>query len=156
MNQDTVIKKQLLFLIRGGNAHTPVKRAIAQFPINLINKKTPNVSYTPWELLEHLIIAQDDIIQFIKNPNYVSLEWPEGFWCKENGTADDTKWKLSAEKFFKGIDEMEKFIKDESVDLFAPIPHAETYTIFREVLVLSAHNSYHIGQMMLIKKMYAA
>jgi len=105
-------------------------------------------------LLEHLRIAQDDIIQFIKNPDYVSPDWPDGYWPDMKESADEEKWKLSCEKFFEGLDEMEKFVKDDSIDLFAPLIHAETYNIFREVMVLAAHNSYHIGQMMLIKKMF--
>lgn len=154
MTQSTIIKKQLLFLLRGGNAHAPVKRAINNFPAELINKRIENISYTPWQLLEHLRIAQDDIIQFIKNPEYISPDWPTAYWTELSEIADEGKWKVSQEKFFIGLDEMENFVKDNSIDLFSPISHSEKYTIFREVLVLASHNSYHIGQMMLIKKMF--
>lgn len=153
--QKTIIKKQLLFLLRGGNAHTPIKRAINTFPGELINKRIENISYTPWQLLEHLRIVQHDIIQFILNSDYVAPKWPDDYWTELNENADKSKWKTSQEKFFSELDEMEKFIKDDSVDLFAPIPHSENYTIFREILVLASHNSYHIGQMMLIKKMFS-
>ena len=153
MNQNQVIKKQLLFLLRGGNAHIPIKRAVTNFPADQINEKLPNISYTSWQLLEHMRICQDDIIQFIKDPEYKSPEWPEGFWPDKNEMADKTKWNKTVDGFFAGLDEMEKFIKDDNIDLYAPLPHAEQYTIFREVLVLADHNAYHLGQLMMFRKM---
>lgn len=153
MDKDDIIKKQLLFILRGGNAHIPIKRAVNNFPIEHINEKLPNISYTPWQLVEHLRIAQEDIIQFVKDPDYKSPEWPDGYWPDQPEVADEVKWKKSVNGFFAGLDEMEKFVKDKNVDLYAPLPHSEQYTIFREVLVLAAHNAYHIGQLMLFKKM---
>jgi len=153
MDKDDVIKKQLLFILRGGNAHVPVKRAVNNFPIELINEKLPNIGYTPWHLVEHLRICQEDIIQFIKDPEYKSPEWPAGYWPKQDEVADEEKWKKSVDEFFTGLDEMEKFVKNKNVDLYAPLPHADQYTIFREVLVLAGHNAYHVGQLMLFKKM---
>ncbi len=153
MKQSKIIKKQLLFLLRGGNAHSPVKRIIKNFPLKLINNKFPNVAYTPWQLLEHLRIALDDILQFIKDADHCSPEWPDGFWPGGDEVADEERWNKSVDEFFKSLDEMEKFIKDDSVDLFTPLPHAENYTIFREILVLADHNSYHLGQIMLMQKL---
>jgi len=108
---------------------------------------------TPWQLLEHLRIAQDDILQFIKDADHCSPEWPDGFWPGGDEVADEERWNKSVDEFFKSLDEMEKFIKDDSVDLFTPLPHAENYTIFREILVLADHNSYHLGQIMLMQKL---
>ena len=153
MEKDQVIKKQLLFILRGGNAHIPVKRAVNNFPVKLINKKLPGLSYTPWHLVEHLRRAQDDIIRFIKEPEYESPEWPDGFWPAQDETADEKKWKKSVDEFFEGLDEMEKFVKDDKADLYAPLPHADQYTIFREILVLADHNAYHVGQLMMFKKL---
>jgi hypothetical protein len=153
LDKDSVIKKQLLFLLRGGNAHIPIKRAVHNFPVELINEKLTNISYTPWQLLEHLRICQDDIIQFIKDPQYKSPEWPAGYWPDSEEIADEVKWKKSVDDFFEGLDEMEDFVKDDDVDLYEPLPHADQYTIFREVLVLADHNAYHIGQLMLFKKL---
>jgi hypothetical protein len=153
LDKDDVIKKQLLFILRGGNAHIPIKRAVNNFPVEHINAKLPNISFSPWHLVEHLRICQEDIIQFIKDPDYKSPEWPDGYWPKPDEAADEEKWKKSVDEFFIGLDEMEKFVKDKNVDLYAPLPHADQYTIFREVLVLADHNAYHIGQLMLFKKM---
>ena len=153
MDQKAVIRKQLLFSLRGGNAHKAIKRGINHFPIALINKKIPNVDYTPWQLLDHMRRAQIDIIKFITDTGYKSPDWPKGYWPDKNEMADEDKWKKTVEEFFEGLDVMEKFVKDDKYDLFANIPHAPQYTIFREVLVLSNHNSYHIGQLMLMKKL---
>ena len=153
MDQKAVIRKQLLFSLRGGNAHKAIKRGITHFPIALINKKIPNVDYTPWQLLDHMRRAQIDIIKFFTDAGYKSPDWPKGYWSDKNETVDEDKWKKTVEEFFEGLDVMEKFVKDDKYDLFANIPHAPQYTIFREVLVLSNHNSYHLGQLMLMRKM---
>ena len=151
MNQKAIIRKQLLFALRGGNAHVPIKRAITNVPLKHINSKLPEFDHTPFQLLDHLRRAQLDIINFIEDKNYKSPDWPIGFWTDETD-ADELAWKNTAEEFYNGLDRMEKFIKDDKIDLFAEIPHAAQYTIFREVLVLASHNSYHLGQLMLMKK----
>jgi len=153
VDQKEVIRKQLLFSLRGGNAHTAIKRGINYFPIEFINRKMSNVDYTPWQLLDHMQRAQFDIIKFITDTNYKSPDWPKGYWSDKNEMADEDKWKDTVEEFFEGLDVMEKFVKDDKHDLFAKIPHSPQYTIFREVLVLSTHNSYHLGQLMLMKKL---
>ena len=152
MDQKAVIRKQLLFSLRGGNAHKAIKRGITHFPIDLINKKMLNADYTPWQLLDHMRRAQIDIIKFISDANYKSPDWPKGYWSDKNEMADEDTWKKTVEEFFEGLDVMEKFVKDDKYDLFANIPHAPQYTIFREALVLSNHNSYHLGQLMLMRK----
>ena len=153
MDQKAVIRKQLLFSLRGGNAHKAIRRGINHFPIALINKKMLNADYTPWQLLDHMRRAQIDIINFITDAGYKSPHRPKGFWPDKNEMADEEKWKKTVEEFFDGLDVMEKFVKDDKYDLFANIPHAAQYTIFREVLVLSNHNSYHLVQSTLMKKM---
>jgi hypothetical protein len=153
LDQKAVIRKQLLFSLRGGNAHKAIKRAIIHFPLEFINRKIQNADYTPWQLLDHMRRAQIDFIKFITDADYKSTEWPSGYWPDKNEMADEDKWKKTAEDFFEGLDVMEKFVKDDKYDLFAKIPHAPQYTIYREVMVLSNHNSYHLGQLMLMKKM---
>ncbi|MBL1213011.1 MAG: DinB family protein [Ignavibacteriae bacterium] len=151
MNQKSVIRKQLLFALRGGNAHIPIKRAITNFPIEFINAKLPHFEHTPFQLVDHLRRAQLDIINFIENKNYKSPDWPIGFW-DENNNANAEMWDKTVKEFFAGLDRVEKFVKNDKINLFAEIPHAPQYTIFREVLVLASHNSYHLGQLMLMRK----
>lgn len=152
MNEkDTIIKKQILFLLRGGNTHIPIKRAIKNYPLKIINQKIPGAEYTPYQLLDHINRAQDDFLGFIYNPDHQSPEWPKELWTdKENASSND--WKKLVEEFFEGMDEMERLIKNKDIDIFAPIPHAPQYTIYREALMLASHTAYHLGQLMLLKK----
>ena len=153
MNQKEVIKKQLLFDLRGGNAHVPIKRAIQNFPLERINNKIRGFAHSPYQLVDHLRRAQLDILNFIEDKNYKSPDWPIGFWDVTE-EADKELWDKTVKEFFAGIDRMERFIKDNKIDLFSKIPHAPQYTIFREVLVLASHNSYHLGQLMLMRKAF--
>lgn len=153
MNQKDIIKKQLLFALRGGNAHVPIKRAITNFPVDKINEKLPEFEHSPFQLVDHLRRAQLDILNFIEDKDYKSPDWPNGFWDDTN-EANKELWNKTVKDFFAGLDRMEKFVKDDKFDLFAKIPHATQYTIFREVLVLASHNSYHLGQLMLMRKAF--
>lgn len=151
MEKDEIIKKQLLFTLRGGNAHSPIKRGIKNFPIELINKKANNQKYSAWHLLEHMNICQNDILDFIIDPKYQSPEWPAGYWPPLDNDATEEMWLETMENFFAGLDEAEKFIKDDEIDLFKPLPQDEKYTLYREILVLASHNSYHLGQILLLQ-----
>ena len=91
MESDKVVREQLLFVLRGGNAHMNFDQAVVDFPIQQINTKPPNVSYPPWYLLEHLRIDQWDILEFIRDPKHVSPAWPEGYWPSEKKEADQAK-----------------------------------------------------------------
>ncbi|MDD3559760.1 MAG: DinB family protein, partial [Melioribacteraceae bacterium] len=104
-----------------------------------------------YQLLDHLARAQRDFLGFISDPKHQSPEWPKGLWTDKE-TASGNDWKELSEEFFAGLDEMESLIKNKGVDIFAPIPHAPQYTIYREALMLASHNSYHLGQLMLMKK----
>lgn len=152
MNEkDAIIKKQILFLLRGGNTHNPVKRTINNYPQQIINGKIPGVEYTPYQLLDHMNRAQNDFLGFIYNPKHQSPDWPEGFWTTKTD-ADSKDWKKLKDDFFDGLDKMESIIKNKDVDIFSPITHAPQYTIYREAIMLASHNSYHLGQLMLMKK----
>lgn len=148
---EAVIKKQILFLLRGGNTHIPIKRAIKNYPLKIVNQKVHGIEHTPFQLLNHMKRAQDDFLGFINNPKHQSPEWPKGLWTDEED-ASLNDWTKLVEEFFDGIDEMERLIKNKDVDIFAPIPHAPQYTIYREALMLASHNTYHLGQLMLMKK----
>ena len=152
MDKEKVIRKQVLNLLRAGNAHVPVRRAITQYPLTIINRKAEQKGHTPWQLLVHMLKAQDDILEFIKTPDYISPEWPEGYWPPEGHDASKEEWLEVRERFFAGLEVMENYIKDYELDIYAPLPHAENYTVYREAMVLGDHNAYHLGQLMLLKK----
>ncbi len=151
MNQDDVLREQLLSLLRGGNAHMSFDQAVNDFPMDKINTQPPNLPYTPWHLLEHIRLAQRDILDFIRDPAYVSPEWPAGYWPPQGEKADEARWRRTIEEFRADRREMEKIVKNPDTDLTALMPQGEKYTILREILVAADHNAYHLGEFGLLK-----
>ena len=152
MNSDKVARDQLLALLRGGNAHMPYDQAVVDFPMKEINTRPPNVPYTPWHLLEHIRLAQWDILEFIKNPQHVSPPWPDGYWPDRDEQADEAAWHKTITSFRADLKALQDIVQDPNTDLTAPIPHAKDYTIFREILVVSDHNAYHIGEFAILRQ----
>ena len=152
MESDKVVREQLLSLLRGGNAHLNFDQAVADFPIQNINTRPPNISYTPWYLLEHLRIAQWDILEFIRDPKHVSPTWPEGYWPPENEEADPARWEKTICEFGADMETLQDMVVDQQVNLYAPIPHAPDYTILREILLVADHNAYHIGEFAILRQ----
>jgi hypothetical protein len=152
MSSDQVVREQLLALLIGGNAHMTFEQAVADFPAEHFNTKPINVTYTPWHILEHLRIAQWDILEFIHNPDHVSPQWPVGYWPHPDESADQEGWDKTISSFLSNLGSLRNIIKDPDIDLYAPIPHAADYTIFREILVVSDHNAYHIGEFAVLRQ----
>jgi hypothetical protein len=152
MDADQVMREQLLALLRGGNAHMGFDKAVADFPMAFINHKPPQVTYTPWHLLEHMRLAQWDILEFIKNPAHVSPAWPEGYWPDPEAQANEADWERTLATFRADLKALQDLVTDRTVDLLAPIPHAQSYTIFREILVVADHNAYHTGEFAILRQ----
>jgi hypothetical protein len=152
MESQSELRKQLLALLRGGNAHMGFDDAVANFPIEAINNYPPNVSYSPWHLLEHLRITQWDILEFIRDPNYVSPKWPEGYWPAKQKKANQTEWFETIRKFKADLADLEEIVKDPAANFMADLPHASGYNILREILLVSDHNAYHIGEFCILRQ----
>jgi len=152
MTNDEVVAHQLIALLRGGNAHLNFERAVSKFPFNYINRKIPTVSYSPWELLEHMRICQWDILEFIRNPQYKSPPWPKGYWPAKGEFADEKKWQETLSLFRRDLLSVEKLINDPGTKLYQSIPHAPDYNIFREILLIADHNAYHLGELVVLRK----
>ena len=152
MEKDRLIREQLLALLHGGNAHMSFDDAVSGFPPKDINKRLPNASYTVWHLLEHIRIAQRDILGFIVNPDHVSPDFPGGYWPGEDEMATASQWKKTVRDFRADLKSIEGLVKDPKTDLFSPIPHAKDYTIFRELLLVADHNAYHTGELVTLRR----
>jgi hypothetical protein len=155
MDSDPVVREQLLALLRGGNAHMSFDQAIADFPVEQFNVKPANVLYTPWHILEHVRLAQWDILEFIRNPNHISPPWPAGYWPHPAEEADSERWEQTIHQFRADLAALCELVTDASTNLYRPIPHAPSYTIFREILVVADHNSYHIGEFAVLRQVMA-
>jgi hypothetical protein len=156
MKADQLIREELLALLKGGNAHMEFDEAVDRFPIEEINRKAPHIPYTAWHFLEHMRIAQWDIVEFIRNPKHISPDYPEGYRPRPDKRADAAQWKRTVQAFRADRKALEDIIADEGIDLFAPLPHAKSYTVFREVLLAADHNAYHIGEFALLRQVLQA
>ena len=151
-----VLRRHLLELLEGGHAHPDFESAIGGLPADLRGAKPASLPHTPWRLLEHMRIAQRDILQFSIDPAHVSPEFPAGYWPDGDGPPDPAAWDRSLETFRADLQRMKDLVADPRTDLLAPIPGGQGQTILREALLVADHNSYHIGQMIAVRRLLGA
>jgi hypothetical protein len=152
MMKDEVVRDQLLNLLRRGNAHMNLDEAVADFPQDQMNTRPPNVPYTPWHLLEHIRITQWDILEFIRNPDHVSPEWPEGYWPARDAQADVQRWMQTIEQYRTDLAALQDIVADPETDLYATMPQGAPYTILREILTVADHTAYHVGEFGILRQ----
>jgi hypothetical protein len=156
MSQDQQLREHLLFLLKGGGAHLDFDSAVADLPPELGGARPPGFSHTPWRLVEHMRIAQWDILEFSRDASHVSPDFPGGYWPAGDAPPDESAWERSLAKFRTDLKEMQNLVADPAVDLFAEIPHGTGQTILREALLLADHNAYHLGQLVSIRRALGA
>jgi DinB family protein len=150
---EKIIREQLRHLLDGGHAHISWKEALADFPPELQGVKPQGSPHTPWQLLEHMRIALWDILEFSRDPKHVSPQFPEGYWPPAETPPSPDAWEKSAKAFGRHLEDLKKLVGDSKTDLFARIPHGDGQTILREALVAADHNAYHLGQLVLLRRM---
>lgn len=144
MDTQKELRTHLLELLSGKSAHIDLETVLNEFPLNEINTRLENAPHTAWELLEHLRIAQHDIVEFSRDANHVSPKFPDGYWNKKEATPED--WKNSCKQILNDLQTMRDLVSDKETDLFAKIPHGDGQTVLREALLVADHNTYHLGQ----------
>ena len=150
---DRILRDHLLELLRGGSAHIDFKSAVKDFPAELYGKGAP---HSAWQLLEHLRISLHDILDFCVNPKYAALDWPKDYWPEAAAPPSAEAWRASVRAIQQDIAEFEKLAGDPNSNLYAKIPWGDGQTLLREILLAGDHNSYHLGQLVLIKKQLMA
>jgi uncharacterized damage-inducible protein DinB len=150
MDTNKELRRHLLELLEGKSAHIDLETVLNEFPVAEINTRLENAPHTAWELLEHLRIAQHDIVEFSRDANHVSPKFPDGYWNKREAAAED--WKKSVKQIFDDLQTMRDLVSDEKTDLLAVIPHGDGQTVFREALLVADHNTYHLGQIALLMR----
>lgn len=143
---DAVIRMQLEQLVLGEGAHVPVERALADLPAELRGRVPQGLAHSVWQLLEHIRIAQEDLVQYALEPAWVSPDWPGEYWPSESEPPSDHAWRKGIEDFRAGRDLAIELVRDESRDLTAPLPHASSHNLFRQLMLLADHNAYHAAQ----------
>ena len=150
--RDQLLRDHLLYLLKGGGAHINFDDALNDWPAHLVGVKVANFPHTAWMLLEHMRLAQRDILEFSRNSKHVSPAWPEGYWPAPEMPPDEKAWIASVAAFKKDQRAMEKLVADKKVDLYTRIPWGDGQTLLREALLLADHNAYHLGQLVMLRK----
>ncbi len=156
MGDDAALRRHLLKLLRGGGAHLGFDEAVKNFPPKLRGARPAGLPHSAWMLVEHLRIAQWDILEFSRNPKHVSPKWPEGYWPATDGPPSDAAWEKSVAAFRADLKTMARLVANPKTNLFARIPHGTGQTILREALLVADHNSYHLGQLVTLRRLLGA
>ena len=152
METNDALRQHVLELLDGKSAHIDLESALKDFPLDKINDKSGGSPHSAWQLLEHIRIAQWDILDFCRDPNYKEMKWPDDYWPKDGGTK--LAWDNSVKQVLADLEAMRDIVSNESTDLFAKIPHGSGQTVLREAMLVADHNAYHLGQIVLLRRMF--
>ncbi len=153
---DQSLRDHLLELLRGGSAHLTFDKAIRGLPADRRGARAQDLPHTPWQLLEHLRLAQWDILDFSRNPDYEERKFPDDYWPETAAPPDDQAWDRSVEQFRSDLKAMQDLVADPKTDLFAKLPWGTGQTLLREAMLIADHNAYHVGQMVTLRQALGA
>ncbi len=153
MSDDKAIRDHVLKLLKGRQGHVDFETVLANLPQEFQGKKPEGAPHTPWQLLEHMRIAQWDILEFSRDPEHVSPKFPEGYWPESGAPPDEGAWQMSVASFGADLQAMADLVADSSTDLYARIPHGTGQTILRNALLVADHSAYHLGQLVLLRRL---
>ena len=153
MENDKSLREHVLYLLKGDGAHLDFDATVKDMPSDLQGKRPKGGAHSPWEILEHLRIAQWDILEFSRNPKHVSPEFPAGYWPSAQTPPDEKAWNKSVKAFRADLKAMADLVANEATDLLTPLSHGDGKTILREALLLADHNAYHLGQLVLVRRL---
>jgi len=149
---DAALRKQLLALLAGEGAHMTFAEAVADFPDGAINRRPPNVPYSPWQLLEHIRLTQLDILEYVVNPNYVEGSWPDDYWPAADATATPKQFAETIRGYLADRQALADLVADRTRDLFAVIPDSPGHTLLREIRIVADHTAYHVGEFAILRQ----
>lgn len=153
-NQTSILITELKKLLNGGGAHVGIKDAVANLPFELLGEKPHGLPYSIWQLVEHIKIAQWDMLEFSKDGAHQSPKWPDEYWPKEVAPKDEETWNNTLKQIDSDLKEFIALL--DSVDLFKQIPHGDGQTVLREALQIADHNAYHIAEIVVVRRLLGA
>jgi hypothetical protein len=156
MTHDKALRKHVLDLLSGGHAHVTFETAISGIPVELRGAKPAGLAHTPWRLVEHMRIAQWDILRFSIDPHHMSPQFPDGYWPTGDAPLNSQTWDQSIAAFRADLEAMIDLVASPKTDLLSPFPHGQGQTLLREALLVADHNAYHLGQLVLVLKLLGA
>ena len=152
MPEDRALRDHLLELLRGGSAHVDLATVLDDFPLESAGRKPENVPYSPWQLLEHMRVSLSDLLQFSTDPKYVAPNWPDDYWPAKEAMPGPGEWESSVKALKADLAAFEGIVQDSNSNLYAKIPWGDGQTLLREVLLASDHTSYHLGELVLMRR----
>jgi hypothetical protein len=153
MENEAILRQHLVNLLTKAEAHVDFETAIQGIPDHLRGVTPQGADHSAWELLEHIRFAQHDILDFSLNPDYQEQKWPDDYWPKRPAPLNDQEWEESIASYRKDLKALCALVTDNSNDLFAKIPHGDGQTILREAMLTADHTSYHVGQIVLVRRL---
>jgi len=156
MEHDKQLRDHLVELLTSGHAHATFEDSVKHLPAELRRKIPHGAEHSPWQVLEHLRLAQWDILEFSRNAKHVSPEWPKGYWPEAPAPPSEPAWDESIGEFLRDRKALCGLVSDPANDLFAKLPHGDGQTLLREALLAADHNAYHIGEMVLVRRLLGA
>ncbi len=155
-SHDTALRAQLVALLEGGQAHARFEDVLRDWPDALRGAKPAGAAHSPWQVLEHMRIAQRDILEFSRNPHYRAMNWPDDYWPAGQAPGSVEDWDRSIAQIRLDLDALKALIEDSDADLYAPFAWGEGQTLLREALLVADHNAYHLGEMMTLRRTLTA
>ena len=156
MQEKESLREELIFHLTVGHAHMTFEEAVADFPLDKINTVFTNGDYTFWHLLEHIRRTQNDILDFMINANYKEIAWPDDYWPGKEEKATKKEWDKTIASFISDRNQLKELIQDPQTDLYKKIPHGTGQTVMREIIVVTDHNAYHLGEFAIMRQVLDA
>jgi len=153
MSSTRELRDHVLYLLQGGGAHLSFENLVKDFPPELCNQQISGLPYTPWQVLEHMRLAQWDILEFSRDADHVSPDFPDGYWPRHEQLGSPEEWAETVSKFRHDLQEMVELVASPATDLLAKIPHGDGQTILREALLTADHNAYHLGALAVMSRL---
>ena len=152
--QNAALRDHVDYLLSAGGAHADFLTAVSKISLEMANRRHEKLPYTIWQVLEHMRIAQWDILEFSRNPDHQSPVFPDGYWPPANVVADQLAWTTTIDQFLSDLAAMRRLVSDPETDLLKQIPHGEGQTVLREALLVADHNAYHLGALAVMKRLF--
>jgi uncharacterized damage-inducible protein DinB len=143
-------------LLHGANAHTSFQDAVKDLPLAKAGERPPGLPHSAWELLEHIRLAQHDILKFSEGPGWKSPKWPEGYWPASPKPQSQASWNEAVAACEADLKAFEDLLQHRANDLYTPFSWGDGQTLLREALLIADHNAYHVGQLVLVRRALGA
>lgn len=147
------LRAHLLRLLDWQDAHVTFEAAVDGITGEMRGRRPDGLPYSPWQLVEHMRIAQADILDFCRNPEYAEMRWPDDYWPASAQPPSEAAWNASIQAFRRDQEALARLAADPAIDLFAAIPHGTGQTYLRELLLVADHNAYHVGQLVALRRL---